>query len=81
MYKIRRALPDVQESQAVEMAILAVLLSVHVLLLGGIAVSWSPNCDETGHLAGGLVIWEYGDFSLYCANPPLTRLLAHCRLF
>lgn len=59
----------------------AILLGSQLLLLGKLATSGSPNCDETAHIAGGLMIWEYGDYSLYCVNPPLTRALSAIPVF
>jgi glutamine amidotransferase-like uncharacterized protein len=51
------------------------ILIVHLVLLVIIAISWSPNPDEKGHLAGGLAIWKYGRLDLYCVNPPIPRLI------
>ncbi len=39
-------------------------------------VAWTtaPGWDEWGHLPSGLYSLQYGDYSPYCVNPPLTRL-------
>ncbi|OYW22469.1 MAG: hypothetical protein B7Z55_04585, partial [Planctomycetales bacterium 12-60-4] len=47
-----------------------------MLLVANLANEWSPTPDEFGHIAGGLLIWQFGHFDLYCVNPPLARALA-----
>ncbi len=39
-------------------------------------IAWktAPGWDEWGHLPAGLFSLQYGEFSPYCVNPPLTRL-------
>jgi hypothetical protein len=41
-----------------------------------IVVAWNtgPGWDEWGHLPSGLFSLQFGDYSPYCVNPPLTRL-------
>jgi hypothetical protein len=52
----------------------AAALSVHVLLVVGIAVQTTPNGNEPAHLASGLYHWQTGRFDAYRVNPPLIRL-------
>jgi hypothetical protein len=52
------------------------LLIIHCMMLVNISNRTSPNKDEAGHIAGGLMIWQYGRYDLYCVNPPLVRLIA-----
>ena len=52
------------------------LLTMHALLLATAAVLDSPTTDEYGHLAAGVVQWQYGDFRCYEVNPPLVRMIA-----
>jgi hypothetical protein len=55
---------------------LAVLLSIHLLLLGFSAWWHSPTQNEVAHLPTGLAIWKFGHFDLYGVNPPLVRCIA-----
>lgn len=52
------------------------LLAMHAALLVWSAWIHSPTGDEVAYLPAGLSHWEFGRFELYCANPPLVRLLA-----
>lgn len=54
----------------------AILLLLHVGLIGYAGWSRSPTLNEMGHLASGLHHWEAHNFSLYAVNPPLVRSLA-----
>ena len=53
-----------------------VLVVIHVGLLAWSAYRHSPTKDEYGHLPAGLVIWRFGDFSVYRVNPPLVKAVA-----
>lgn len=57
-------------------ATLAALLLLHAGLLAYGATVHSFTWDEPPHLAAGLSHWRYGQFDLYCVNPPLVRLIA-----
>ncbi len=50
------------------------ILSVHVLLLGIMAVRDAPSLDELAHLSAGLSHIQEGSFSLYRVNPPIARM-------
>jgi 4-amino-4-deoxy-L-arabinose transferase-like glycosyltransferase len=52
------------------------LLAVHALLLCTQAWRSTPTYDEVAHLPSGLSHWHFGDFEMYCVNPPLMRMLA-----
>lgn len=52
------------------------LLPLHLLLLGGIALRMSPTSDEVAHLAAGVRYWETGRVDLYQVNPPLVKAVA-----
>jgi 4-amino-4-deoxy-L-arabinose transferase-like glycosyltransferase len=56
--------------------VIAVLLTLHALLL-----LYSIRChfatrNEVAHVPAGISCWQTGTFSLYCVNPPLGRMLA-----
>lgn len=54
----------------------AVLLLIHLAMLGWIAAWNAPVCDEVGHLTAGLYEWKFGHFFMYRVNPPLVKLVA-----
>ena len=56
--------------------LLLILCVTHVALLGWSATVHSPTKDESAHLASGLAIWRFRDFSLYRVNPPLVKMVA-----
>ncbi|UUO04984.1 glycosyltransferase family 39 protein [Blastopirellula sp. J2-11] len=56
--------------------VIVLMLGVHCLLLGRIAVVNAPVYDEIAHLPSGLSHWRFGNFSLYRVNPPLMRMIA-----
>ncbi len=56
--------------------LVAVVLAVHLGLLGWAASRHSPVWDEAGHLVAGISHWEHGRFDLYRVNPPLVRMVA-----
>ncbi|TWT58808.1 hypothetical protein KOR42_21940 [Thalassoglobus neptunius] len=49
---------------------------VHTGLVAWASWRYSPTQDECGHLAAGLGLWKFQDFSLYRVNPPLVRTVA-----
>lgn len=53
-----------------------VILLVHGCLLWSISAVNAPTADEAAHLTAGLSHWRSGNFSLYCVNPPLMRLIS-----
>lgn len=55
---------------------LSCIVMLHVLLLSYQSISNSPNFDEPGHLAAGLIIWQEKRFDVYHVNPPLVRVIA-----
>jgi hypothetical protein len=55
---------------------LSILLLVQLGILVFISVRTGPAWDEWGHLPSGLYTLQFGDFSPYCVNPPLPRLVA-----
>lgn len=57
-------------------AFLAVLLTLHTLLLAYSAYTHSPTFNEPGHLVAGVSHWDFGRFELYRVNPPLVRMVA-----
>jgi putative intracellular protease/amidase len=52
------------------------LLLAHALMVAWLGARWSPNIDESAHLAAGLASWQHGTFEFYCVNPPLMRAVA-----
>lgn len=54
---------------------IAVLLIAQAICLLIVAWNTGPGWDEWGHLPSGLFTVQYGDYSPYCVNPPLTRLI------
>lgn len=56
--------------------VVAVVLSVHIGLLGGASYANSCTIDEAAHLPAGLSHWLFGTFELYRVNPPLIRSVA-----
>ncbi|MEW4487643.1 glycosyltransferase family 39 protein [Thalassoglobus sp. JC818] len=52
------------------------LMVVHTGLVAWASWRYSPTQDEIGHLAAGLGVWKFQDFSLYRVNPPLVRTIA-----
>ncbi|MDR1384286.1 MAG: glycosyltransferase family 39 protein [Planctomycetaceae bacterium] len=46
------------------------------ILLCCVNINSSSNHDEAANVVGGLAIWKYGRFDLYCVNPPITRMMA-----
>jgi len=56
--------------------LIAVILLLHVLLLGYSAVRHTPVVDEVGHLPAGLSHWGLQRFDLYNVNPPIVRIVA-----
>lgn len=54
----------------------AALLLTQFFLLAYRAGTDSFVWDEVAHLSAGITLWEYGDTSLYCVNPPLVRRAA-----
>lgn len=55
---------------------LAALLLAHICILGWAAASNSVTFDEIWHLPAGMANWNYGDYSIGCASPPLVRMWA-----
>ena len=53
-----------------------VALCARAVLLAWISYVNSPNSDEQGHLASGLIVLTRGRFDLYRVNPPLVRVVA-----
>lgn len=53
-----------------------VLLAIQAGLLGYSATRHSPTHLEPAFLASGIANWQLGRFELYCANPPLVRMVA-----
>lgn len=62
--------------QTVIRGIAALVISLHIFLLGYGAVWNSPALDEVAHLTAGLSHWEMQNFDLYRVNPPLVRTVA-----
>lgn len=60
---------------------IGILLLLHTLLIGWIAVRKSPVVDEFPHLVAGISHWEFGTFELYPVNPPLVRMAAALPVF
>ena len=61
-----------------------VLLALHACLLLDGARRNFVTLDEPAHVVAGLSHWQTGDYSMFCVNPPLVRMLAvvpvfHCR--
>lgn len=54
--------------------ILITLLVLQTVLLLIVAWNTAPGWDEWGHLPSGLFTVQYGNYSPYCVNPPLTRV-------
>ena len=56
--------------------VIALLMLIHIVLLGWMAYRDSPTWDEVGHFAAGVSHWRSGAFHLYAVNPPLVRSVA-----
>lgn len=54
---------------------------VHIILVWNGASTLGPTVDEPGHLAAGVHYWRTGDFSLYCVNPPLHKMIGSAPAF
>ncbi|MDA8745106.1 glycosyltransferase family 39 protein [Rubripirellula amarantea] len=52
------------------------VLAFHTCIVTFNAYRNSPTVDETGNVVAGVSYWRFGDFSLYCVNPPLSKLCA-----
>src|SRR5258708_1909416 len=52
------------------------ILAAHAVLIAWVGLRDSPSLDEVGHLPAGISHWQWGEFDLYKANPPLVRSLA-----
>ncbi len=52
-----------------------VILAVQALLISWLAMVYSPNIDEVGHLGAGVYVWRTGRNSVYRVNPPLVRAI------
>src|SRR5882724_5385174 len=57
-------------------ALVPILVASHAALLLTSSRLHSPTRNEIAHVPTGLTCWEYGDFRLYCVNPPLAKMLA-----
>lgn len=56
--------------------VMAVLLTVHALLLLYSAHCQFATRNEVAHVPAGLAVWKTGTFTLYRVNPPLWRMRA-----
>lgn len=54
--------------------IVALLLSIHALLVGWIGWGMCPNKTEVGHMAASVYFWHTLRFDVFRVNPPLTRM-------
>jgi hypothetical protein len=54
----------------------ACLLMLQTTLLCYSGSIHTPSFNEPGHLVAGLSHWKFADFTLYCINPPLVRMVA-----
>lgn len=57
-------------------AIVVALVICHAGLLSYAAVRQAPTLDEPAHLVAGLSQLEFGQFDVYCVNPPLVHYVA-----
>lgn len=64
------------EKRRLPVAISAILIAGHALLLAYSAGANSATFDEPAHLAAGVEYWKRGDWSIYSLSPPLLRLWA-----
>jgi len=55
---------------------LAILFTLHSVLLGWCAWQDSPTIDEVAFLPAGVRHWTTGRFELFRVNPPLVRMVA-----
>ena len=53
----------------------AVLLSIHALLVGWIGWGMCPNMTEPGHMAASVYFRHTLRFDVFRVNPPLTRMV------
>jgi hypothetical protein len=51
-----------------------VVALVGLACLGSTRRSLSGTFDESNHLAAGLEWWQFGTYTLWTENPPLSRL-------
>lgn len=52
------------------------VVSVHTGLLAYLGWYYFPTQDEVAHLPAGLIVWKFGDCSVYRVNPPMVRTVA-----
>ena len=64
------------KSSCFNLLAIALILGIHTVLIGGLAMTQSPSNDELGHLVAGLSHWKLQRFDLFAVNPPLVRTVA-----